>query len=80
MFLGGVWLNCQSPSSGKPCGAFFFPDEEVTDPICDGSYPTCKKVTVDQISSWLVPKGSLPQSIFDDFDARFSNLEPELFQ
>lgn len=80
MFLGGVWLNCPSPNSGQPCGAFYFPDEDVTDPICDGSFPTCKKVTVDQLSVWLLPEESLPQSVYDDFDARFANLEPELFQ
>ncbi|HEX6299844.1 MAG TPA: hypothetical protein VF148_05235 [Acidimicrobiia bacterium] len=80
MFLGGVWLNCPSPMSGQPCGAEFFPDEDVTDPICDGSFPTCKKATVDQISSWLLPDASLPSSVFDDFDAAFDNLEPELYQ
>lgn len=80
MFLGGVWLNCPSPMAAQPCGALFFPDEDVTDPICDGFFPSCKKATVDQVSSWLLPEASLPMSVFDDFEAAFGNLEPELYQ
>ena len=80
MFLGGVWLNCPNPASGMPCGVVFFPDGEVTGELCDGVFPTCKKVKVDQLSSWLLPNTSLPLTVFDDFDATFDNLEPELFQ
>jgi hypothetical protein len=80
MYLGGVWLNCPSPSTGMPCGAVFYPDQHFFDPICDPAGPGCRQVTVDQISSWLFPAGSLPQSLYDDFDATFGNLEPELFQ
>lgn len=79
-FVGGVWMNCPNPASGQGCGAVFFPDQEVTDPICDGIFPSCKKVTVDQVSTWLLPDSSIPQSVWDDFDAAFENLEPELFQ
>jgi hypothetical protein len=80
VFLAGVWMNCPNPSSGQPCGAIFFPDEDVTDPICDGPFPSCKKVTVDQISAWMLPDAALPTSVFDDFDAAFDNLEAQLFQ
>ena len=79
-FLAGVWMNCPNPNSGNPCGAIFFPDEDVTDPICDGTFPSCKKVTVDQLSTWLLPETALPQSVLDDFEAAFANLEPELYQ
>lgn len=80
MILGGVWMNCPNPASGNPCGAVFFPDEDVSDPICDGTFPSCKKVRVDQISAWLLPDSAIPQSVFDDFDAAFDDLEPELYQ
>ena len=79
-FIAGVWMNCPNPNSGNPCGAVFFPDEDVTDPICDGTFPSCKKMTVDQISSWLLPESALPQAVLDDFEAAFGNLEPELYQ
>lgn len=62
-------MNCPNPNSGNPCGAVFFPDEDVTSQICDVGGGGCKKVTVDQIYSWLLPGASLPQSGFDDFDA-----------
>lgn len=81
MYLGGVWLNCPNPASGKDCGVHaFYPDEAVTGPLCDGTYPTCKKVKVNQLSTWLLPETSLPTSVFDDFDDAFTNLEAELFQ
>jgi hypothetical protein len=80
MYLGGVWLNCPSPVTGQPCGAFFYPDADDATDICDPAGPGCKMVTVDQVSSWLFPEGSLPQSIYDDFEATFDNLEPELWQ
>lgn len=82
-FIGGVWLNCPSPMSANPCGAVFFPDDDAVDaadPICDGIFPSCKKVTVDQVSSWLLPDTSIPQSVWNDFEAAFENLEPELYQ
>lgn len=77
MFLAGVWFNC----SGVGCSAEFFPDEDVTTNVCiPGGPGGCKMATVDQFSSWLLPDASLPMSVFDDFEATFANLEPELFQ
>jgi hypothetical protein len=81
VFLAGVWMNCPNPNSGQPCGVVFFPDESFdNDVLCDGTYPSCKKVTVDQISAWLLPDSALPTSVFDDFDAAFDNMEGELYQ
>ena len=80
MFLAGVWMNCPNPASGQPCGVIFFPDSDVTTELCDGTFPSCKKVTVDQLSSWLLPDATLPASVVADFEATFDNLEAELFQ
>lgn len=80
VFLGGVWFNCPNPNSGQPCGIVFYPDQDATDVLCDGTYPSCKSVNVDQISSWLLPNGTLPPSVWDDFDARNDDREPQLFQ
>jgi len=80
MFLAGVWFNCPNPNSGNPCGAVFYPDKAVTAPVCDGVFPSCKKLTVDQISTWILPDSALPQSVKDSFAAAFDNKEAELYQ
>lgn len=80
VFLAGTWMNCPNPNTGNPCGAMFFPDETVQDPICDGVFPSCKKVRVDQISAWVLPDSALPQSVLDGFDTAFDDKEAELYQ
>ena len=80
LFLGGVWFNCPNPNSGNPCGITFYPDEEENSYLCDGIYPSCKKIKVEQISAWMIPMGALPQSVLDAFEDRYKDVEAQLFQ
>jgi hypothetical protein len=81
-FLAGTWFNCPNPKSTQGCAVIFYPDSEFDTPLCDGTYPICKSnpLNVSQLSTWLLPDSSIPQSVWDDFEAAFDNLEPELFQ
>lgn len=80
VFLGGVWFNCPNPNSGQPCGATFFPDEDESGILCDGIFPSCKQLSVNQVSAWLLPATAVPQAVRDAFDDRYEDLEPQLFQ
>jgi hypothetical protein len=75
-FIGGVFFNCNSSGCDLP----FYPDETVSTPICDPTPGGCQSLSADQFSAWIIPNQALPQSVFDDFDAAFTNLEPELYQ
>lgn len=80
VFLGGTWFNCPNPNSGQPCGVTFYPDADETADLCDGTYPSCKQLTVDQVSAWLLPGSTLPQSVHEAFEKRYDDLEPSLYQ
>lgn len=80
VFLGGVNFNCPNPNSGQPCGVTFYPDADESSVLCDGTYPSCQQLNVDQVSAWLIPDGALPQSVYDAFEARFEDVDPQLYQ
>lgn len=80
VFIGGVWFNCPNPNSGQPCGITFYPDAGVSTDLCDGTYPSCKQLSVNQVSAWLLPDSTLPLSVLDAFNQRYDDLEASLFQ
>ena len=80
VFVGGVWFNCPNPNSGQPCGVTFYPDADEIVDLCDGTYPSCQQLKVDQVSAWLLPEAALPQSVLDAFEQRYDDLEPSLYQ
>lgn len=79
-FLGGTWWNCSSSSSTGQCAFVFYPDQEESGELCDPAGPGCKKVSVSQLSAWLLPSDSIPKSLKDAFRDAYDKLEPELYQ
>ena len=75
-FMGGTFFNC----SGGSCEVVVYPDADQTSELCATFAGGCKTLSLNQISSWVLPDAAVNMRIRNSFPGGQTPFEPTLYR